>query len=72
MLKLNIADYLIYNLSGKGEDENPEIIAKNIDFLVNTWSQKQYLAAQQISNDDFLPDPQEILFENYSLRAIGR
>ena len=42
MLKVNVAEYLIHNLSGVSFDNN-ELVSQTIDMLVDNWSDNKYV-----------------------------
>lgn len=67
MLKVNVADYLIHNLSGMNFDNNGERMIQTIDLLVNSWSDNKYLSARPV---EYKISPDRIIFGKKSLQNI--
>lgn len=67
MLKVNVADYLIGNLSNCGLDDNDEMINHTIDIIVDSWSNHKYLNVKPRLN----PKQDKVFFGNKSLRTTA-
>ncbi len=67
MLKVNVADYLINNLSGVSFDNN-ELVSKTIDMLVDNWSDNKYVIVKP--DIEYKISPKRIIFSKNSLHNI--
>lgn len=68
MLKVNVADYLIHNLSGVNFDNNGELVSQTIDLLIDSWSDNKYLSVKP--DIEYRISPDRIIFGKKSLHSI--